>query len=320
LKSCLFAIALLLSGSALAQPATYPAKPLRFVVPFPPGGSADILARSIGAKLAEGLGQPVVVDNRPGAGTAIGAEATAKSPADGYTIMIGTVSSHAINPSLNPNLKYDPVKDFAPISLVASIPFVLLAHPSVPAGSVQELIALARAKPGTLNFSSAGNGTSNHLAGELFKSMTNVEMVHVPYKGSAPALVDLLAGQVNLMFDLVLTAQPHVRSGTAKALGVTGRSRSEALPDVPTIAESGVPGYDVSAWFGIFAPAGTPAAIVGRLNAEIVKIMRLPEIKERLASQGTDALTSTPEQLAAYVRDELAKWSRVVKASGMKVD
>lgn len=320
MKFCLFAIALLLSGSALAQPATYPAKPLRFIVPFPPGGSADILARSIGAKLAEGLGQPVVVDNRPGAGTAIGAEATAKSPPDGYTIMIGTVSSHAINPSLNPNLKYDPVKDFAPVSLVASIPFVLLAHPSLPAGSVQELIAFARAKPGTLNFSSAGNGTSNHLAGELFKSMTNVEMVHVPYKGSAPALTDLLAGQVSLMFDLVLTAQPHVRSGAAKALGVTGRSRSAALPNVPTIAESGVPGYEVSAWFGIFAPAGTPAAIVNRLNAEIVKIMRLPEMKERLASQGTDALTSTPEQFAAHVRDELAKWSRVVKASGMKVD
>jgi tripartite-type tricarboxylate transporter receptor subunit TctC len=293
---------------------------VRFIVPYPPGGSADILARSIGAKLAEGLAQPVVVDNRPGAGTAIGTEATAKSPPDGYTVMIGTVSSHAINPSLNPNLKYDPVKDFAPVSLVASIPFVLLAHPSLPAGSVQELVALARAKPGALNFSSAGNGTSNHLAGELLKSMTNVEMVHVPYKGSAPALTDLLAGQVNLMFDLVLTAQPHVRSGAARALGVTGRSRSPALPSVPTIDESGVPGYEVSAWFGIFAPARTPAAVVKRLNAEIVKIMQLPEMKERLASQGAEAMSSTPEQFAAYVTEELAKWSRVVKASGMKVE
>jgi tripartite-type tricarboxylate transporter receptor subunit TctC len=316
----LFAVVLLLCGGALAQPAAYPTKPVRFIVPYPPGGSADILARSIGAKLAEGLAQPVVVDNRPGAGTAIGTEATAKSPPDGYTVMIGTVSSHAINPSLNPNLKYDPVKDFAPVSLVASIPFVLLAHPSLPAGSVQELVALARAKPGALNFSSAGNGTSNHLAGELLKSMTNVEMVHVPYKGSAPALTDLLAGQVNLMFDLVLTAQPHVRSGAARALGVTGRSRSPALPSVPTIDESGVPGYEVSAWFGIFAPAGTPAAVVKRLNAEIVKIMQLPEMKERLASQGAEAMSSTPEQFAAYVTEELAKWSRVVKASGMKVE
>jgi tripartite-type tricarboxylate transporter receptor subunit TctC len=316
----LFAVVLLLCGGALAQPAAYPTKPVRFIVPYPPGGSADILARSIGAKLAEGLAQPVVVDNRPGAGTAIGTEATAKSPPDGYTVMIGTVSSHAINPSLNPNLKYDPVKDFAPVSLVASIPFVLLAHPSLPAGSVPELVALARAKPGALNFSSAGNGTSNHLAGELLKSMTNVEMVHVPYKGSAPALTDLLAGQVNLMFDLVLTAQPHVRSGAARALGVTGRSRSPALPSVPTLDESGVPGYEVSAWFGIFAPAGTPAAVVKRLNAEIVKIMQLPEMKERLASQGAEAMSSTPEQFAAYVTEELAKWSRVVKASGMKVE
>lgn len=320
MRFSLFAVVLLLCGGALAQPAAYPTKPVRFIVPYPPGGSADILARSIGAKLAEGLAQPVVVDNRPGAGTAIGTEATAKSPPDGYTVMIGTVSSHAINPSLNPNLKYDPVKDFAPVSLVASIPFVLLAHPSLPAGSVQELVALARAKPGALNFSSAGNGTSNHLAGELLKSMTNVEMVHVPYKGSAPALTDLLAGQVNLMFDLVLTAQPHVRSGAARALGVTGRSRSPALPSVPTIDESGVPGYEVSAWFGIFAPAGTPAAVVKRLNAEIVKIMQLPEMKERLASQGAEAMSSTPEQFAAYVTEELAKWSRVVKASGMKVE
>ena len=302
----------------LAQ--SYPTKPVRLIVPFPPGGSADILARTIAAKMTEGLGQQVVTDNRPGAGTAIGAEATAKSAPDGYTIMIGTVSSHAINPSLNPKLAYHPVRDFAPISLVASIPFVLLAHPSLPAQSVQELIALARREPGRLNYSSAGSGTSNHLAGELFNSMAGVAITHIPYKGSSPALADLLGGQVNLMFDLVLTAAPHVKAGAARALAVTSKARSSALPQVPTVAEAGVPGYEVSAWFAIFAPAGTPPAIVTRLNSEVVRVMRLPDVRERLASQGADPLTSTPEETAAYVRTELAKWSRVVAASGMKPD
>jgi tripartite-type tricarboxylate transporter receptor subunit TctC len=317
-RACLLALAAAFSGSALAQ--AWPSRPLKLIVPYPPGGSADILARAIGQKLADGLGQSVIVDNRPGAGTAIGAEATAKATPDGYTIMLGTVSSHAINPALTPGLKYDPVKDFAPVSMVALIPFVLLVHPSLPARNVRELIALAKAKPGSLNFSSAGSGTSNHLAGELFKSMTGTFMVHIPYKGSAPALTDLLAGQVNLMFDLVLTAQPHVKSGAARALAVTGLERSASLPNVPTVAESGVPGFEVSAWFGFFAPAGTPAAIVTALNAETVKAMRAPDLRERLAGQGADAVSSTPEQFAAYVKDELAKWTGVVKASGMKAD
>lgn len=313
-----FGLALLFAGSVLAQ--AFPTKPVRLIVPYPPGGSADILARAIGQKLGDSLGQQVVIDNRPGAGTAIGAEATAKAAADGYTIMLGTVSSHAINPALNPGLKYDPVKDFAPVSLVASIPFVLIVHPSLPAKSAKELIALAKTKPGSLNYSSAGNGTSNHLAGELFKSMTGTFMVHIPYKGSAPALNDLIAGQVQLMYDLVLTAAPHVKSGAVRALAVTGRERSPVLPGVPTVAESGVPGYEVSAWFGFFAPAGTPAAIVNTLNAETVKAMKLPDLRERLASQGADAVTSTPEQFTAYVKEELGKWTRVVKASGMKPD
>ncbi|MBS0336527.1 MAG: tripartite tricarboxylate transporter substrate binding protein [Proteobacteria bacterium] len=317
LRACLLAL-VACAGSAHAQ--AWPAKPIKLIVPYPPGGSADILARAIGQKLSEGLGQSVVIDNRPGAGTAIGAEATAKAAPDGYTIMLGTVSSHAINPALTPGLKYDPVKDFAPVSLVASIPFVLLVHPSLPARSVQELIALAKAKPGSLNFSSAGSGTSNHLAGELFKSMTHTFMVHIPYRGSAPALTDLLAGQVQLMFDLVLTAQPHVKSGAARALAVTSLTRSAALPNVPTVAESGVPGYEVSAWFGLFAPAGTPAGVVAALNAETVKAMRAPDLRERLASQGADAASSTPEEFAAYVKDELGKWTRVIKASGMKAD
>ena len=315
-----FCAAALLAFASSAHAQSWPAKPLRLIVPFPPGGSADILARAVGQKLAEGLGQPVVIDNRPGAGTAIGAEATAKAPPDGYTVMIGTVSSHAINPALNPGLKYDPVKDFAPISLVASIPFALLAHPSLAARSVPELVALAKAKPDALNFSSAGNGTSNHLAGELFKRMTGTSIVHVPYKGSAPALTDLVAGQVQLMFDLVLTAAPHVRSGAARALAVTGRERSAVLPGVPTVAESGVPGYEVSAWFGLFAPAGTPASVVSALAAETAKALRQPDLRERLAAQGADPITNTPEQFAAFVKEELAKWSGVVKASGMKVD
>jgi tripartite-type tricarboxylate transporter receptor subunit TctC len=315
----LFALALLvLAQSALAQ--AWPSKPVRLIVPYPPGGSADILARAIGQKLSEGIGQQVIIDNRPGAGTAIGAEAAARAAPDGYTILLGTVSSHAINPALTPGLKYDPVKDFAPVSLVASIPFALIVHPSLPAASVKDLIALAKAKPGSLNFSSAGTGTSNHLAGELFKSMTGTFMVHIPYKGSAPALNDLIAGQVQLMFDLVLTTAPHVKSGAVHALAVTGHERSQALPGVPTVAESGVPGYEVSAWFGFFAPAGTPPAIVTALNAETVKALRLPDLRERLASQGADALTSTPEQFATYVREELGKWTRVVKASGMKAD
>ena len=290
------------------------------IVPYPPGGSADILARAIGAKVGEGLGQPVVIDNRPGAGTIIGTEATAKSAPDGYTFMLGTVSSHAINPALNPKLPFDPVKDFTPLSLVASIPFAMIVHPSVPAKSVQEFVALAKSKPGQLNYSSAGNGTSNHLAGELLKSMAGIDLVHVPYKGSAPALNDLIAGQVSLMFDLVLTAAPHIKSGAVRGLAVTGAKRSAVLPELPTVAETGLPGYEVSAWFGIFAPAGLPQPVAKRLNAEFVKVMREPDLKQRLASLGADPLTSTPEEFSSYLRSEIDKWAKVVKTSGMKVD
>ena len=318
MRALAFSLALTACGGAWAQ--SYPAKPIRFIVPFPPGGSADILARAIGQKAGEGLGQSLVVENRPGAGTAIGAEALAKSPADGYAVMIGTVSSHAINPALNPKLTYDPVKDFTPISLVASIPFAMIVHPSVPAKSVRELISLAKSKPASLNYSSAGNGTSNHLAGELLKSMAGIDIVHIPYKGSAPALNDLVAGQVSLMFDLVLTAAPHVKSGAVRGLAVTGAKRSSALPDLPTVAESGVPGYEVSAWFGIFAPAEVPQPVVQRLNAEFVKALQQPDLRQRLASQGAEPLTSTPDEFTAYLRSEIAKWAKVVKDSGMKVD
>ena len=315
-----FAFSALLAASAAAFAQTYPSKPIRLIVPFPPGGSADILARAIGQKAGEGLGQPFVVENRPGAGTAIGADALAKSAPDGYAVMIGTVSSHAINPALNPKLPYDPLKDFTPVSLVATIPFAMIVHPSVPAKNVQEFIALAKAKPGSLNYSSAGNGTSNHLAGELLKSMARIDIVHVPYKGSAPALNDLIAGQVSLMFDLVLTAAPHVKAGAVRGLAVTGAQRSSALPELPTVAESGVPGYEVSAWFGIFAPAGLAQSVVQRLNAEFVKGLQQPDLRQRLASQGAEPLTSTPDEFGNYLRSEIAKWAKVVKESGMKVD
>lgn len=317
-----FAFALLafpgLALEAEAQP--YPARPIRLIVPYPPGGSADILARTIGQKAGEGLGQTFVIDNRPGAGTAIGTDALAKSAPDGYTIMLGTVSSHAINPALNTKLPFDPIKDFTPVSLVASVPFAMIVHPSVAAKSVREFVALARAKPATLNYSSAGSGTSNHLAGELLKSMASIDIAHIPYKGSAPALNDLLAGQVSLMFDLVVTAAPHVKSGAVRALAVTGSKRSPVLPDVPTIAESGIDGYEVSAWFGIFAPAGVPRTIVERLNAEFTKALNDADLRQRLAKDGSEPLTSTPDEFASYLRSEVDKWAKVVKASGMKVD
>ncbi len=300
------------------QAAAWPNKPLRLIVPFPPGGSADILGRLIGQKLSEGLEQPVVIDNRPGGGTAIGAQALARSPADGYSLMIGTVSSHAINPAVNPKLPFDPVKDFTPISLVAAIPFAMLVHPSVPAKSVAEFITYSRERPGKLDYGSAGAGTSNHLAGELFEAMTGAHLVHIPYRGSAPALQDLLAGRLALMFDLVLTAAPHVRAGSVRALAVTGARRSAVLPELPTVAEAGLPGYEVSAWFGIFAPAGVPRPIVERLNAEIVKAMAAPDLRQRLVSLGADPLTSSPEEFAAYLKAEIAKWAKVVKDAGVK--
>jgi tripartite-type tricarboxylate transporter receptor subunit TctC len=314
--------ALLAAALCCAAPAAhaqaYPSKPIRLVVPFPPGGSADILGRALGQKLSEGLGQPVLVENRPGAGTAIAAEAVAKSAGDGYTLMLGTVSSHAINPALNPKLPFDPVRDFVPVSLVASIPFALLVHPSVPVKDVRELVDYARRQPGKLDYSSAGNGTSNHLAAELFEAMTRTHMVHIPYRGSAPALQDLIAGRVALMFDLVLTAAPHVKSGAVRGLAVTGDKRSGVLPELPTVAESGVPGYEVSAWFGVFAPAGTPRAVVDRLNAEIGRALAAPDLRQRLVSQGADPVTSSPDQFAAYLKTEIAKWAKVVKDAGVQ--
>ena len=311
-------VALVLSTAGLAQ--TWPAKPIKWVVPFAPGGTTDILARTIGEKLTTALGQPVIVENRPGAGGALGAEFTAKAPPDGYTIMGGTISTHAINASLYKNLPYDPVKDFAPITLIVRVPNMLVVNPDISAKNVGELIALMKANPGKYSFASSGNGTSQHLSGELFKSMAGVDMQHIPYKGSPPALQDVVGGQVSMTFDNITTAWPLAKGGKLRALAVTTAKRSAIAPEVPTLAESGLAGYEVGSWQGVFAPAGTPPAIVQRLNAEIVKIINMPDVKEKLVGLGAEPVGNTPEEFGALVKSEVAKWADVVKKSGAKVD
>jgi len=316
------ALVAVVAAAAGAQPNlnAYPNKSIRLVVPFPAGGTTDVLARAAAQKLTESLGQAVVVDNRPGAGGNIGAELVAKSAPDGYTLLMGTVGTHAINPSLYPKMPYDHVRDFAPIILVAGVPNVLVINPALPVNSVQELIAYAKANPGKVNFASSGNGTSIHLSGELFKSMAGVQMTHIPYKGSAPALMDLIGGQVQVMFDNLPSALPHIKGGKLRAVAVTSTKRAPALPDVPTIAESGVPGFEASSWFGILAPAGTPRDIVTKINAEANKALQSAEMREKLLSQGAEAAGNTPEYFADYIRSETAKWAKVVKESGAKVD
>ena len=308
------------AGAASAQTAAYPAKAIRYVVPFPAGGPLDIVARAIGQELNKTWNQPVIVDNRPGAGGNIGADLVAKSPADGYTILMGAVSTHAINPTLYAKLPYDPVRDFAPVTLITSVPNVLVVHPSVPASNVKELIALARAKPGQLNFASGSTGSAGHLAGELFKTMAGVDMVHIPYKGAAPAVVDLLAGHVSLMFDNMSSALPNIKAARVRALAVTTLRRSPLLPQLPTISEAGLRGFDISTWFGIFAPAGTPPEIVGKLNAETVRILNSREMKERLLALGAEPVGNRPDEFAAFVKLEIQKYAKVIKASGAKAD
>ena len=313
------ALAVSVPPAALAQTA-FPTRPIRIVVPFPPGGTTDILARAAAQKMAEAWKEQAVVDNRPGAGGNIGAELVAKAPADGYTMLMGTVGTHSINASLYAKMPYDHVRDFAPVILVAAVPNVLVVHPSVPVNSVAELIAYAKANPGKLNFASSGSGTSIHLAGELFKVMAGVTMAHVPYKGSAPAIADLVGGQVQLMFDNLPSALPQIKAGRLRALGVTSAQRAPALPDVPTIAESGLPGYEASSWFGLLAPAGTPKDVVAKVNGEVARWLASPEAKEKLLSQGANAAGGTPEDFARHIAAETAKWQQVVKASGAKVD
>jgi tripartite-type tricarboxylate transporter receptor subunit TctC len=303
-----------------AAQAPYPSKPIRMVVPFPAGGTTDLLARAAAQKLTESTGQPVVVDNRPGAGGNIGAELVAKAPADGYTLLMGTVGTHAINPGLYAKMPYDHVKDFAPVILVAGVPNVLVVNPALPVNSVQELIAYGRANPGKLNFASSGSGTSIHLSAELFKTMTGVQMAHVPYKGSAPALQDLVGGQVQLMFDNLPSSLALIKGGKLRALAVTSAQRSSALPDVPTVAEAGVPGFEASSWFGLLAPAGTPPEVIAKLNGEVARWLATPEAKEKLAAQGAIAAGQSPEDFARHIAAETAKWQKVVKESGAKVD
>ena len=298
---------------------TYPSKPIRFILPFPPGGGTDTLARIVGQKLGQDFGQTIVTDNRPGAGANIGADIAAHAPADGYTLLMGNVA-HAVNVTLYRKLGYDLVKDFAPITLLASTPNILVVHPSVAAKSVQELIALAKSKPGQLNYASSGSGSSSHLAGELFKTMTGVNLVHVPYKGGGPAVTSLIAGETVVGFATAPSVLPHVKSGKLRALAVTSAKRSAAAAELPTIAESGVPGYEANTWYGVLAPRGTPAAIIARLNSEFIAIMQSSEIRERIAPLGYEPDTGTPQRFAAYIKSEIAKWGKVVKAAGIHAD
>ncbi len=308
-------------AQAFAQTATnYPNKPIKIVVPFPPGGATDILARAIGFELQKAWGQSVVIENKPGAGGNTGADLVAKSPPDGYTLVMATVGTHAINMSLYTKMPYDAVKDFEPIVLVAGVPNLLVVHPSVPAKTVKELTALAKAQPGKLNVASSGNGTSIHLAAELYKQMAGVDILHVPYKGSAPAVADLLGGQVQMMFDNMPVSLPHAKAGKLRALAVTSLKRSPALPDVPTMDEEGLKGFDATSWFGLLAPAGTPKDIIAKLNAASVAALATPDMRERLAAQGADPVGNTPDQFAAFIKAEIEKWAKIVKASGARVD
>jgi tripartite-type tricarboxylate transporter receptor subunit TctC len=308
------------SAAALAQAADgYPSKPIRFILPFPPGGGTDILGRLLSERLSARLGQPVVIENRGGAGGNVGAEAAARSAPDGYTIVL-VAPSLAISPSLYKKLAYDPVKDFAPVSLVATVPNVMVTNPAVPAKTLSEFIALAKKKPGAMNFGSGGNGTSNHLAGELFNIVAGVRLVHVPYKGVNLAMNDVMSGEVQLVVIGIPAAAPHIKAGKLRALAVIDSKRAAALPDVPTAAEAGLADFDVTTWYGVLAPAGTPRAIVTRLNAEIVAVVQSPEMKDRLATMATEPMTSTPDEFADLIRREIVKWGKVVRTAGLKAD
>jgi len=315
-------VAIIIAGAAIlpAHAQTYPDKPVRIIVPFAPGGSTDIVARITSQKFSERLKQTFIIDNRGGGGGNIGSDMVAKAPPDGYTLLLGTVGNLAINPGLYKKMPYDPLKDLAPIGYFGSAPNMLVVHPSLPSRSVRELIAFARSRPGQLNYASGGTGGSIHLGAELFKSLAKVDMVHVPYKGSAPALVDLLGGQTQLMFATMPPVLPHVKSGRLRALGVTGLQRSPLVPELPTIAESGLPGYEITQWWALMGPPGLPPAVVTRLNSELNAMLQQPDVKERFASEGAVAAPNTPEWLASFMKSEVAKWAKVVRASGATAD
>jgi tripartite-type tricarboxylate transporter receptor subunit TctC len=298
----------------------YPTKPIRLVITYPPGGNTDLVGRALALKLGEFMGQQVVVDNRGGAGGVLGSMITAQSAPDGYTIMLGTSAGMVINPLLSRKLTYDPVRDFAPVSMVVIVPQLLVINPQLPVKNVRELIAFAKAKPGYLNAGSSGVGTPNHFGTELLKWLAGVDIVHVPYKGGAPALTDLLGGQIQMAFSSVPAVLPHIKAGRLVALGVGSAKRSPALPNIPTIAEAGVPGYEYTTWYGIFAPAKTPRTLIARLNAEIVKAMETPDIKDRFTALGGDPDPGTPEELRAYMANESAKWAKIIKAANIRIE
>jgi tripartite-type tricarboxylate transporter receptor subunit TctC len=322
LGGCLFIVALfaafLMSASALAQ--SYPNKAIKMIVPFPPGGISDVLSRIVGQKVSESWGQPVVIENRPGAGTTIAADFIAKSPSDGYTLYFTDITTHAINASLYRKLSYDSLKSFAPVTAVTSTPLVLVMHPSVPATSVKELIALAKSKPGQLNIAHSGIGTITHLAGEMFKTMAGVEMVNIPYTGSAPATTGILSGEASLLFSTMPAGLPHVKAGKLRGLAVTTPKRVATAPDILTMIEAGVPGFEAVLWSGILAPANTPKEIISKLNSELRRILQLPDVRERFAGQGGEPSPGTPEELGARMKSLIEMWAKVVKASGAKVD
>ena len=318
MAAAIVALVAFVPAPAGAQP--FPARPAKLVVPFPPGGPLDVVGRGIAQKLSETWSQGVVVENKPGAGGNIGADFVAKAPPDGYTVVMGALSTHAVNPNLYAQMPYDAKKDFAPITLVAITPNVLVVNPTLPVHSVKELIAYAKAHPGKLSFGSGSTGSAGHLAGELLKVDAGLDMVHIPYKGAAPATQALLAGDTQLMFDNLANAMVQVKAGKLRALAVTTPQRSKLAPDLPTMAEAGVPGFDISTWFGLMAPAGTPPEVIARRNADVTRILNTPEMRERLIAQGAEAAPDTPAEFTRFMADELARYSRIVKASGAKVD
>jgi tripartite-type tricarboxylate transporter receptor subunit TctC len=318
LLRCILVLGLCQLSCATAQP--YPGKPIRLISPYAPGGGSDTLARVIGPKLTESWGQPVIIENRPGAAGSIGAEAAARATPDGYTLLVTPNAVLTINPHIYPKLRYDPTRDFEPVTIASNSPYLLVVHPGLPATTVKELIAHARARPGQLTYSSSGNGSSTHLAGVLFSQLAGVSLLHVPYKGAAPAIVDLLGGQIQMRFSSVVPALPHVRAGKLRALGISSARRYAPLPEIPTINEAGLPGFIVESWYAILAPARTPRAIVSKLNSEIVRHLQSDDMKARMAADGAEAIGSTPEVLAKWIRDDLARWAKPVRDSGAKAE
>ena len=313
-----FAAALLAIAATLADAQTYPVKPVKVIVPYPPGGVGDTFTRLLAQQLQDALGQPFLVENRPGASQMVGAIAVAKAPADGHTLYLGSITSLAMNVYMQKSMQYDPVKDFAPVSLGMTMPLFLVVNPSIPAGNVRELIAAMKANPGKYTFASVGNGSSLHVAGEFFKTLTGTDMVHVPYKGSAPGLADIIAGQVSMSFDPGVSSLPPVKAGRLRALGVSSSQRSSAMPELPTIAEAGVPGYEATIWFGLVATAGTPAPVIAKLSQEINRILRQATVRERFSAQAVELTPNTPEEFSAMIKSEIVKWSKVLKDAGMQ--